>query len=203
MFLDLHGDTAFTETHGPGEVRRVLREFHAAMGQRIMAHGGTLERFAGDGLMIFFNDPIEIPDASLRAARMACEMQQDMVLLRAIWQLHGYSLDMGIGIARGVATKGGIGFEGRRDYGAIGSVTNLAARLCAEAQGGQILLCPVVAGEIGSAFELRPVGSRQLEGSLRPSPVTSCLAHDRDGRGSQGGVGGRQGLPAAYPMAGC
>ena len=140
VFLDLRGFTTFTETADPEEVMAVLGDFHAAMGELVMAHGGTLERFAGDGIMIFFNDPVQVPNPAAQAATMALAMQERVAGLTQSWRKRGYDLALGIGIAQGYATIGSIGFEGRRDYGAIGNVTNLAARLCGEAKGGQILL---------------------------------------------------------------
>jgi DNA-binding response OmpR family regulator len=139
VFVDLRGFTAFAETSEPEDVMGVLREFHAAMGRLILAHEGTLERFTGDGMMIFFNDPVPVPDPAARAVRMALAMRQAVGELTARWRKRGYDLDCGMGVAQGYATIGAIGFEGRWDYGAIGTVTNLAARLCAEAKPGQIL----------------------------------------------------------------
>lgn len=163
VFLDLRGYTAFTDTHEADEVMRVLGEFHEAMGEIIMAHGGTLERFAGDGLMIFFNDPIEIPDPAQQAVAMSVAMQKRFAELQTLWQSRGYTLAMGIGIAQGVATLGAIGFEGRRDYGAIGGVTNLAARLCGEAKGGQILVSEAVKNSM-QISALRAIGKLALKG---------------------------------------
>lgn len=134
-----------------------------------MDYGGTLERFAGDGLMIFFNDPIEIPDPAGTALRMAIDMQVSFRELQALWQTRNYTLMMGIGIAQGMATIGGIGFEGRRDYGAIGSVTNLAARLCGEAKGGQVLMSAPVARSIGASVNIVSAGLLTLKGF--PDPV--------------------------------
>ena len=139
VFLDLRGFTAFTDSSEPEEVMSVLGEYHRAVGQLVMAHEGTLERFAGDGLMIFFNDPIKLENPVLNAVKMALDMQKNFAPLRTAWRKRGFSLDLGIGIAQGYATLGTIGFEGRWDYACIGSVTNLAARLCGEAKGGQIL----------------------------------------------------------------
>ena len=169
MFLDLRGYTAFTEAMGADEVMRVLGEFHAAMGELVMHYGATLERFAGDGLMIFLNDPIEIPDPATQAIRMAIEMQDAFSRQQDVWKQRGYTLAMGIGIAQGIATIGAIGFEGRRDYGAIGSVTNLAARLCGEAAGGQILIAEAAACS-AKGLALKPAGSRTLKGF--PAPVS-------------------------------
>ena len=139
VFLDLRDFTAFAETSEPEEVMRVLREFHAEMGKLILEHEGTLERFTGDGMMIFFNDPVVVPDPAERALRMAVAMRERVNEMSTVWRKHGYDLSLGIGIAQGYATIGAIGFEGRLDYGAVGAVTNLAARLCGEAKGGQIL----------------------------------------------------------------
>ena len=169
LFLDLRGYTAFTQKHGADEVMRILGEFHAAMGELISIYDATLERFAGDGMMIFFNDPVEINDPATKAACMALQMQDRFRELNKIWEQRGYSLALGIGIAQGVATIGAIGFEGRRDYAAIGNVTNLAARLCAEAGAGQILVSSVVAGNVGEYAQVRMVGDLVLKGF--PEPV--------------------------------
>ncbi len=177
VFLDLRGYTSFTEEFGADEVMHVLGEFHAAMGQLIMAYGATLERFAGDGMMIFFNDPLESEDPAGAALRMALEMQQRFAELQALWQTRGYTLSMGIGIAQGVATIGAIGFEGRRDYGAIGSVTNLAARLCSEARGGQILLDRQAAGNAASSVATRSAGEVKLKGFAAPVEIFEPAAH--------------------------
>ena len=167
VFLDLRGFTAFTETADPEEVMGVLGEYHAAMGRLILRHEGTLERFTGDGIMVFFNDPLPIPDPATRAARMALAMQSEMGRLAAGWKRRGYDLLLGVGIAQGFATIGGIGFEGRIDYGAIGTVTNLAARLCGEADGGEILLSQRVMGTIDGQFEIEPMGELTLKGFQR------------------------------------
>ncbi len=175
VFLDLRGFTAFTETADPEEVMGVLREYHAAMGALIQAHEGTLERFTGDGIMVFFNDPAPQPDAPQRAVRMALQMQADVARLASGWKKRGYELQLGIGIATGFATIGGIGFEGRIDYGAIGTVTNLAARLCGEAAGGAILLAPRVVAGLGDGFVLEPAGEFMLKGLHRAVQVTCVL----------------------------
>ncbi len=161
VFLDLRGYTAFTENFPADEVMRVLSEFHAAMGELIMSHGGTVERFTGDGMMIFFNDPIEIDDPAGTALRMAVQMQERFQSLASPWNQRGYTLSMGIGIAKGIATIGSIGFDGRRDYGAIGSVTNLAARLCAEAEGGAILVSSAVADSVAKRPDMPALCARQ------------------------------------------
>ncbi len=176
VFLDLRGFTAFTETAEPEEVMGVLGEYHAAMGRLILEHEGTLERFTGDGIMIFFNDPVQIPDAAARAARMVLAMQAEVATLAAGWRKRGYDLQMGVGIAQGFATIGGIGFEGRIDYGAIGTVTNLAARLCGEARGGETLLAQRVMAALDGAFKLEPVDELTLKGFHRPVAAFRLLA---------------------------
>jgi len=168
VFLDLRGFTAFTETADPEEVMGVLREYHAEMGRLIMAHQGTLERFAGDGIMVFFNDPVELDNPAEHATRMAVEMQKSFVQLNAGWKKRGYDLHMGIGIAQGYATLGAIGFEGRQDYGAIGNVTNLAARLCSEAGPGQILVSQRVLGRVEDTVQAAPVTELTLKGFRQP-----------------------------------
>lgn len=171
VFLDLRGYTEFTEQHTAEEVMRVLGEFHAAMGELINAHGGTLERFTGDGMMIFFNDPVEIDHPYLDAVLMAIEMQNSMVSLQKRWMQRGYTLTMGIGIAQGIATIGAIGFEGRRDYGAIGGVTNFSARLCGKADGGQILVSELVARNGASSINFQSVGKMPFKGFAEPLEV--------------------------------
>src|SRR4029434_6327689 len=141
VFLDLRGFTAFAETAQTEEVMGVLREYHAEMGKLILEHEGTLERFTGDGMMVFFNDPVEVPNPAERAVRMAVAMRDLAADLAAQWRKRGWSVGgLKVGVTQGYATIGAIGFEGRLDYGAIGTVTNLAARLCGEAAGGQILI---------------------------------------------------------------
>jgi class 3 adenylate cyclase len=168
LFLDLRGYTAFTEQHGADEVMRILGEFHSAMGKLVINHEATLERFAGDGMMIFFNDPVEVPDPAKRAVVMAMQMQDEFLKLNDTWMQRGYGLAMGIGIAQGMATIGAIGFEGRRDYAAIGRVTNLAARLCAEAHAGQILVCSVVSAHIEHEVPVKSIGALSLKGFSEP-----------------------------------
>jgi adenylate cyclase len=168
VFLDLRGFTAFAETAEPEEVMGVLREYHAAMGELILAHEGTLERFTGDGMMIFFNDPTPVPDPAARAVRMAVAMRERVEALMRGWRKRGYELDFGVGIAQGYATIGAIGFEGRWDYGAIGTVTNLAARLCGEARPGQILISHRLFGTLDGLVEAEPLGELALKGFSRP-----------------------------------
>jgi class 3 adenylate cyclase/CheY-like chemotaxis protein len=171
VFLDLRGFTAFAETSEPEEVMRVLREYHAEMGRVIVEYEGTLERFTGDGMMIFFNDPVPVAQPAERALRMAVAMRERVAELGAAWRKRGYDLGLGVGIAEGYATIGAIGFEGRWDYGAIGTVTNLAARLCAEAKSGQILVSSRVAGAVETLADLEEVGTLTLKGLLRPVPT--------------------------------
>jgi class 3 adenylate cyclase len=171
VFLDLRGFTAFSESADPEEVMGVLAEYHAAMGELIIKYAGTLERFAGDGIMIFFNDPVPIPNPATQAVSMAIEMQQCFKGLVEAWARRGYDLSLGIGIAQGYATIGAIGFEGRRDYGAIGNVTNLAARLCGEAQGGQILVSQRVEGALGEVAKSQSIGEISLKGLQKPVKI--------------------------------
>jgi adenylate cyclase len=168
VFVDLRGFTAFAETAEPEEIMAVLREYHAEMGRVILEHEGTLERFAGDGMMIFFNDPLPVADPAARAVRMGCAMRDRLLELTAKWTRRGFDLGFGAGIAQGYATIGAIGFEGRWDYGAIGSVTNLAARLCGEAKAGQMLISQRVLASIDGLAQIEPVGEMQLKGFLKP-----------------------------------
>ena len=175
VFLDLRGFTAFAETAEPEEIMGVLREYHAELGQLILAHEGTLERFAGDGMMIFFNDPVPVPNPAERAIRMAVAMRERAGTLTAKWRKQGYELDLGIGIAQGYATIGAIGFEGRWDYGAIGTVTNLSFRLCGEARPGQILVAKRVLAAVEELVEAEPIGELLLKGFLKPVPTFNIL----------------------------
>jgi class 3 adenylate cyclase len=171
VFVDLRGFTAFAESAEPEELMGVLREYHAEMGRLILAHEGTLERFTGDGMMVFFNDPVEVPDPAPRAIRMAVAMRDRSAGLAARWHKRGWDLALGVGIAQGYATIGAIGFEGRLDYGAIGTVTNLAARLCGEAGGGQILISARVAAAVEGMIDAESVGPLALKGLARPVPA--------------------------------
>jgi adenylate cyclase len=168
VFCDLRGFTAFAETSEPEEVMDVLREYHAALGDLIFRFEGTLERFAGDGLMVFFNDPLPCEDAPARAIRMSVAMRNRTHDLAEHWVRRGHELGFAIGIAQGYATLGRIGFEGRYDYAAIGSVTNLAARLCAEAAPGQILVTQRVHAAAEQLVVSDPIGELRLQGFLRP-----------------------------------
>jgi class 3 adenylate cyclase len=175
VFVDLRGFTAFAETAEPEEVMAVLREYHAAMGEAVLAHEGTLERFTGDGMMVFFNDPVPIDRPQERAIRMALAMRGKAEALAARWRKIGFELDLGIGIAQGYATLGAIGFEGRWDYGAIGTVTNLAARLCGEARPGQILVSRRLYAAIDTLVDAEPVGELALKGFARPVTAFNVL----------------------------
>ncbi|HEY7075910.1 MAG TPA: response regulator [Solirubrobacteraceae bacterium] len=168
VFCDLRGFTAFAETAEPEDVMDVLREYHAVLGELVRRHEGTLERFTGDGLMVFFNDPLPCEDAPARAVGMALAMRDAVRRLADGWRRRGYELDFGVGIAQGHATLGRIGFEGRFDYAAIGSVTNLAARLCAAAGPGQILVSQRVHNAIESIARTELVGDLSLHGFSRP-----------------------------------
>jgi adenylate cyclase len=178
VFCDLRGFTSFAETAEPEEVVSVLREYHRALGELIHKYEATLERFAGDGLMVWFNDPLPCPDPSLRAVRMAIEMRNDVEGLVAKWRKHGHELGFGVGIAQGYATLGRIGFEGRFDYAAIGTVVNLAARLCGEAGDGQILIDRKVQAAIEALAISQPAGQLTLKGLHRPmmtfNVTTTC-----------------------------
>lgn len=171
VFADLRGFTTFTDNAEPEEVQGVLHDYHTAMGAVITEHEGTLDRFAGDGILIFFNDPFPTPEPARRAARMALAMHDVLQPLRASWAKLGYDLDMGIGIAKGFATLGAFGFEGRWDYTAIGSVVNLASRLCGEARGGQILVDRRAFAALGDDADVEPVGPLALKGYAQPVPA--------------------------------
>jgi adenylate cyclase len=175
VFLDLRGFTSFAEVAEPEEVMAVLRDYHARMGKVILAYEGTLERFTGDGMMIFFNDPVPVADPAERALRMTLDMRDHAEELAARWRKRGYELHAGIGVAQGYATIGAIGFEGRLDYGAIGTVTNLAAKLCAEAQGGQILISQRVHAAVSELVDAEPVGELSLKGFQRPIAAFKVL----------------------------
>ena len=174
-FVDLRDFTAFAETAEPEEVMGILREYHAGMGRLILAHEGTLERFAGDGMMVFFNDPVPVPNPCERAVRMALAMRDRLEGLILRWRKLGYDLAWGMGLVQGYATIGAIGFEGRWDYGAIGTVTNLAARLCGEAKPGQILVARRFLGTVEDLVEAEPAGGLSLKGFHRPIPAYNIL----------------------------
>ncbi|HEX6829410.1 MAG TPA: adenylate/guanylate cyclase domain-containing protein, partial [Burkholderiales bacterium] len=168
VFLDLRGFTAFAETAEPEEVMGVLREYHTDMGRLIQEYDGTLERFTGDGLMVFFNDPVVVADPTERAVRMALAMRDAGNGLGSHWRRRGIELGLAIGIAQGYATIGAIGFDSRMDYGAIGTVTNLAARLCAEAGSGEILTNRKTLAGVEHLVEAEEIGEIRLKGFARP-----------------------------------
>ena len=176
VFLDLRGFTAFAETSEPEEVMGVLREYHAEMGKLIMEHEGTLERFTGDGMMIFFNDPVVVPNPAERAIRMAMVMRERVSQLSESWRKHGHDLSLGIGIAKGYATIGAIGFEGRLDYGAVGTVTNMAARLCSEAKGGQILTNRKTLTDFEALVDAEAIGDLTMKGFAKPITAFNIVA---------------------------
>ena len=180
VFADLRGFTAFSDTAEPEEVLGVLREYHAAMGTLIVAHGGTLEHFAGDGMMVFFNDPVLQPDHAARAVRMALGMRVEFDRLAARWSRLGYDLGLGIGIATGYATLGRIGFEGRYDYGMIGTAVIVASRLSSAAEAGQVLINPRTHAAVEELVSVEPVGELQLKGFSRPIPTVNVLSATGD-----------------------
>ena len=175
-FCDLRNFTAFAETAEPEEVLGVLRDYHRAMGELIVEHQGTLEHFAGDGMMVFFNDPLPVERHELQAVRMACAMRERFDEMARGWRKRGYELGFGVGIATGYATLGRIGFEGRYDYGAIGNVVILAQRLSAEAKAGQILLSQRVHAVVEADADTNAVGDLVLKGFTRPVPAFAALS---------------------------
>ena len=184
LFCDLRGFTAFAETAEPEDVMAVLRSYHEALGPLVHRHEGTLMRFTGDGLMVFFNDPIPCPDPAARAVRLATDMRTAAATLTAEWRGRGHEIGFGIGIAQGYATLGRIGFNDQIDYTAMGTVTNLAARLCDAARDGQILVSQRVAASIGGVAILSLLGDVPLKGLTRPGAVHAVTAlRDGDGQG--------------------
>ncbi|CAN5152805.1 hypothetical protein BH18CHL2_BH18CHL2_02740 [soil metagenome] len=176
VFCDLRGYTAFSETAEPEEVMAMLRGYHAALGALVFEYEATLERFAGDGIFVFFNDPIPCVDGTARAVRMAVAMRGRVESLGQEWRRRGHELGFGVGIALGYATMGKIGFEGRWDYGAVGSVVNLAARLCAEARTGQILLSERAYGAVEDLVEAEVcAGGLRLKGFREPLPAYNVI----------------------------
>ncbi len=176
VFCDLRGFTAFSDQAEPEEVLGLLREYHAQMGARIVEHGGTLEHFAGDGMMVFFNDPVPQPDHVERAVRMAVAMREMFGGMAAKWARLGFELGLGIGIATGYATLGRIGFEGRYDYGMVGTAVIVASRLSSAAEPDQILLNPRAYAAVEDLLEVAPVGDLSLKGFARPIPTVNVLA---------------------------
>ena len=173
-FFDLRGFTAFTDSAEPEEVMELLRSFHGALGKIVLEHQGTLERFAGDAVMVFFNDPLPVERPAEHAVLTALAVQEAFVPISQHWRKRsGFELGLGVGIAQGYATLGAIGFEGRWDYAAIGNVTNLAARLCAEAKAGEILADRTTMAALEGAFDFDPVGPFELKGFSKPVPAFS------------------------------
>jgi adenylate cyclase len=168
LFCDLRGFTGFSESSDPEDVMTLLRDYHAAIGEIIVKYNGTLERYAGDGVMVVFNDPIPVDNPAIQAVHMALEMRDAIGALTEKWRRLGHDIGFGIGIAHGFATLGTIGFEGRFDYAAIGTVSNVASRLCDEAKPGQILISPRVLMAVEDAVTVEPVGEFELKGIRRP-----------------------------------
>jgi adenylate cyclase len=176
LFCDLRGFTGFSESSDPEDVMALLRDYHAAIGQIIIKYSGTLERYAGDGVMVVFNDPVPVENPALQAVLMALEMRDAIGALTETWHRWGHDIGFGIGIAHGFATLGTIGFEGRFDYAAIGTVSNVASRLCDEAKPGQILISPRVLTKIETAVTVEAVGEFALKGIRRPMMAYNVLA---------------------------
>ena len=176
LFCDLRGFTGFSESSDPEDVMALLREYHAAIGEIINTYGGTLERYAGDGVMVVFNDPIPVDNPALQAVLMAIDMRAAIEVLIEKWRKLGHDIGFGIGIAHGFATLGTIGFEGRFDYAAIGTVSNVASRLCDEAKPGQILISPRVLMAVEKDITVEPVGDFALKGIRRPLTAYNVLA---------------------------
>jgi adenylate cyclase len=176
FFADLRGWTGFVDAVEPEELMRVLAEFHGTIGGLVRRFDATVGFLEGDGVQLFFNDPIEIPDAPFRAVRLGCALRDEMAELTPRWQKRGYDLGFGAGIALGYATCGEIGFEGRSDYAAIGAVTNLASRLADEATAGQILIAQRLYAEVEDAVEVEPVGEFTLRGFQRPVAAFNVVA---------------------------
>ena len=176
LFCDLRGFTGFTESADAEDVMALLRDYHAAIGEIIIKYNGTLERYAGDGVMVVFNDPVPVENPALQAVLMALEVRAAIGALTERWRRWGHDLGFGIGIAHGFATLGTIGFEGRFDYAAIGTVSNVASRLCDEAKPGQILISPRVLMKVENAVQVEPVGEFELKGIRRPLAAYNVLA---------------------------
>jgi class 3 adenylate cyclase len=175
VFIDLRGFTAFVEKTDPEDVMAILREYQTVMGHLVSEYGGTLERFVGDAVMVYFNDPLPCPHHAQQAVKMAIAMRQAISSLQEGWQQRGIQLGVGIGIATGYATIGAVGFEDRLDYAAIGPVTNLAARLCSEAQHGQILVSDRVLPLVKELITAESIGELTLKGMQRPVAVSQVV----------------------------
>jgi DNA-binding response OmpR family regulator len=176
FFADLRGWSSFVDAVEPEELMRVLGEFHDVIGRLVKRFEATVGFLEGDGVQLFFNDPIEIPDAPLRAVRLGCALREEMAELIPSWSKRGHDLDFGAGIALGYATCGEVGFEGRSDYAAIGAVTNLASRLADEASGGQILIAQRLYAEIEQDVDVEPAGEFTLKGFQRPVVAYNVVA---------------------------
>jgi adenylate cyclase len=176
LFCDLRGFTGFTESADAEDVMALLRDYHAAIGEIIIKYNGTLERYAGDGVMVVFNDPVPVENPALQAVLMALEVRVAIGALTETWRRWGHDIGFGIGIAHGFATLGTIGFEGRFDYAAIGTVSNVASWLCDEAKPGQILISPRVLTKVENAVTVEPVGEFELKGIRRPLAAYNVLA---------------------------
>jgi class 3 adenylate cyclase/PAS domain-containing protein len=175
VYVDLRGFTGFTESAEPEEVMSVLRQYHAELGRIIIEHDGTIEHFAGDGMMILFNAPVPVENHELQAVRMALAMREALTILSSGWRKRGHDLGFGAGIAGGYATIGTIGFDQRLDYGAVGPACNLAARLCGEAKDKQILVAQRVFAKVETSIEATPVGDLALKGFHRPVAAYNVL----------------------------
>jgi adenylate cyclase len=176
FFADLRGWTTFVDAVEPEELIRALGEFHGTIGALVRRFDATVGFLQGDGVQLFLNDPIEVPDAALRAVQLACALREEMAELIPRWQKRGYDLDFGAGIALGYATCGEVGFEGRSDYAAIGAVTNLASRLADEAAAGQILIAQRLYAEVEDDVEVEPIGEFRLRGFQRPVAAFNVVA---------------------------
>ena len=176
LFCDLRGFTGFTESADAEDVMALLRDYHAAIGELVIRYSGTLERYAGDGVMVVFNDPVPVENPALQAVLMALELRDALGALTQTWSRLGHEIGYGICIAHGFATLGTIGYEGRFDYAAIGTVSNVASRLCDEAKPGQILISPRVLTKVENAVKVEPVGEFALKGIRRPLAAYNVVA---------------------------
>jgi class 3 adenylate cyclase len=176
LFCDLRGFTSFAESAEPEEVMELLHDYHGRLVPLIQASEGTLDRFVGDGLIVYFNDPLPCPNPAERAVQLAVAMREAMVLLAATWRRRGHQIGFGVGIAQGFATLGQIGFEGRLDYSAVGTVINTAARLCEVAKDGQILVTSRIAAAVSDAADIAEIGELSFKGLSRPLAVSNVAA---------------------------
>jgi class 3 adenylate cyclase len=180
IFCDLRDFTGFSSVAAPEEVMGLLQEYYEALGPIITLCEATLTCFMGDGVMLLLNAPVPCPDPAVRGVQMALDMQASVQALLSGWRARGYKVGFGVGLAKGPATVGRIGYESRSDYTAIGSVVNLASRICAAADDGQVLIDATIAVETGAAFLLTPLGTRPLRGFAEAVPVFAVQARDRD-----------------------